>query len=131
MDAEQVANDLAKHEAVCAERWKTAFNRFDDMDKAVKRVETILITAAGGLIVGGASLIVTMWTMHSQEKIMEMDYSKKDITKAPKIKKVVKEVPEGCGLFQKPRQTNWKAIKATGESQFFATRQEGLEWLTK
>jgi hypothetical protein len=65
MDAEQVANDLAKHEAVCAERWKTAFNRFDDMDSGLKRVETILITAAGGLIVGGASLIVTMWTMHS------------------------------------------------------------------
>ena len=62
---------------------------------------------------------------------MEMDYSKKDITKAPKIKKGEKEVPEGCGLFQKPRQTSWKAIKATGESQFFATREEGLAWLTK
>lgn len=61
---------------------------------------------------------------------MEMDYSKKDITKAPKIKKVVKEVPEGCGLFQKPRQTSWKAVKATGESKFFATRELGLEWLT-
>ena len=54
MDAEQVANDLAKHEAVCAERWKTAFNRFDDLDENVKRIETILISAAGALIVGGA-----------------------------------------------------------------------------
>ena len=35
MDVETVAADLAKHEAVCAERWKTAFNRFDDMDNNV------------------------------------------------------------------------------------------------
>ncbi len=64
MDAEQVANDLAKHEAVCAERWKTAFNRFDDLDDNVKRIETILISAAGALIVGGAGLIITMWNIH-------------------------------------------------------------------
>jgi len=64
MDAEQVANDLAKHEAVCAERWKTAFNRFDDLDENVKRIETILISAAGALIVGGAGLIITLWSVH-------------------------------------------------------------------
>tara|TARA_B100001778_G_scaffold329631_2_gene330925 strand:- start:1326 stop:1523 length:198 start_codon:yes stop_codon:yes gene_type:complete len=65
MEVEQVANDLAKHEAVCAERWKTAFNRFDDMDKSLKRVETILISAAGGVIVGGATVLFTIWSMHS------------------------------------------------------------------
>tara|TARA_E500000318_G_scaffold65365_1_gene60356 strand:+ start:447 stop:644 length:198 start_codon:yes stop_codon:yes gene_type:complete len=65
MDAEQVANDLAKHEAVCAERWKTAFNRFDDMDDSIKRIETILISACGGLIVGAATMALTVWTMHS------------------------------------------------------------------
>jgi len=64
MDAEKVANDLAKHEAVCAERWKTAFNRFDDLDENVKRIETILISAAGALIVGGAGLIITLWNVH-------------------------------------------------------------------
>ena len=68
MDAEQVANDLAKHEAVCAERWKTAFNRFDDMDESIKRIETILISACGALIVGGATVALTIWTMHGQEK---------------------------------------------------------------
>jgi hypothetical protein len=36
MEAEDVALELAKHEAVCAERWKTAFNRFDSIDTAVK-----------------------------------------------------------------------------------------------
>ncbi len=65
MDAEQVANDLARHEAVCADRWKTAFNRFDDMDNSLKRVETILISAAGGVIVGAATVIFTIWSMHS------------------------------------------------------------------
>mgnify|MGYP003123451053 CR=1 FL=1 len=64
MDAEDVAAELVKHEAVCAERWKTAFNRFNDLDESVKRIETILISAAGGLIVGGAGLIITMWNIH-------------------------------------------------------------------
>ena len=65
MDAEQVAADLAKHEAVCAERWKTAFNRFDDIDNNVKRIESILIASAGSIIVGGAGILVTIFLMHS------------------------------------------------------------------
>jgi hypothetical protein len=65
MDAETVAKNLEKHEAVCAERWKTAFNRFDDMEDSIKRIETILISACGGLIVGAATVVLTMWTMYS------------------------------------------------------------------
>jgi len=65
MDADQVAADLAKHEAVCAERWKTAFNRFDDIDNNVKRIESILIASAGSIIVGGAGILVTIFFMHS------------------------------------------------------------------
>lgn len=65
MDAEQVANDLAKHEAVCAERWKTAFNRFDDIDNNVKRIESIIIASAGSIIVGGAGILVTIFFMHT------------------------------------------------------------------
>ena len=61
----KVAADLEKHEAVCAERWKTAFNRFDDMDENIKRLETILISSAGGLIVGAAGVITTIVMMHS------------------------------------------------------------------
>lgn len=64
MNVEDVAANLDKHEAVCAERWKTAFNRFDDMDSNIKRLETILISCAGAIIVGGASLIVTMTYIH-------------------------------------------------------------------
>jgi len=65
MDAEQVAADLAKHEAVCAERWKTAFNRFDDIDANVKRIESILIASAGSIIVGGAGILATIFLMHN------------------------------------------------------------------
>jgi hypothetical protein len=65
MDAEQVAADLAKHEAVCAERWKTAFNRFDDMDDNIKRIESIIIASAGTIIVGATGIIISIWLMHS------------------------------------------------------------------
>ena len=64
MDADKVAADLAKHEAVCAERWKTAFKRFDDIDENVKRIETIMISVAGAIIVGGATVFLTIWSMH-------------------------------------------------------------------
>ena len=31
MELNEVAANLDKHEAVCAERWKTAFNKFSDV----------------------------------------------------------------------------------------------------
>jgi hypothetical protein len=64
MEVEEVAANLEKHEAICAERWKTAFNRFDDMDASIKRIETILITASGSIIVGGATLVLVLLGVH-------------------------------------------------------------------
>lgn len=63
MEADEVALELAKHEAVCAERWKTAFNRFDNLDRQVSRIETVMISCAGCLIVGGAGLVITLLNM--------------------------------------------------------------------
>lgn len=63
-DAKQVKMDLEKHEAICAERWKTAFNRFDDFDNSIKRIEQILIGGSGAVILFMAGLIVTMNTIH-------------------------------------------------------------------
>lgn len=63
-DAKQVKMDLEKHEAICAERWKTAFNRFDDFDNSIKRIEQILIGGSGAVILFMAGLIVTMTTIH-------------------------------------------------------------------
>jgi hypothetical protein len=76
MDVNEVAAELAKHEAVCAERWKTIFNkieamekgadgRFTGIDNQVSRIETILISVSGTLIVAGAGIIWTMFSMHS------------------------------------------------------------------
>ena len=54
---------MSSHEAMCEERWKTCFNRFDDMEKSIGRIESILIAASGSLIVGGAILILAMWNI--------------------------------------------------------------------
>ncbi|OUX43362.1 hypothetical protein CBE37_02245 [bacterium TMED277] len=76
MTTDELAAELEKHEAICAERWKTVFNqlqaieersakRFDGVDSTITRIETILIGAAGTIIVGGAGVIYTMLSMHS------------------------------------------------------------------
>ena len=71
MDADEVALELAKHEAVCAERWKTAFNRFDNIDKQVTRIETIMISTAGCLLVGGAGLIITLFNLLQENHMLD------------------------------------------------------------
>jgi len=63
-DAKQVKMDLEKHEAICAERWKTAFNTFDDIENSIRRIEQILIGGAGAIILFMAGLIVTLVTLH-------------------------------------------------------------------
>jgi len=57
VDTDEVAADLAKHIAVDAERWKTAFKRFDTIDTQIARIETILIGVAGTIIIGGAGVV--------------------------------------------------------------------------
>ena len=75
MDTEELAKELEKHEAICAERWKTVFNqlqgieersgkRFDGVESSITRIETILISVAGTIIVGGAGVLYAMLTMH-------------------------------------------------------------------
>jgi len=75
MNTEELASELEKHEAICAERWKTVFNqlkaieersakRFDGVDSTITRIETILISVAGTVIVAGAGVILTMLSMH-------------------------------------------------------------------
>ena len=72
---EAVAAELAKHEAICAERWKTIFNKIDDIesesdnrfnriDEKTTRIESILIGCAGFLLVTLSGVVATMITMH-------------------------------------------------------------------
>ena len=63
MELNEVAANLDKHEAVCAERWKTAFNKFSDVETQINRIETIMIGVAGTLIVGGITTIGTILSM--------------------------------------------------------------------
>ena len=71
---EDIEGRLTTHEAICAERWKTVFNqlegmetraskRFDAVEDSVNRLETVLFFAAGGGIVGLATVIFTFYTM--------------------------------------------------------------------
>ena len=45
-----VANDLAKHEIQCAERWKTAFNRFDSLEESVHQINDTLKNFIVGMV---------------------------------------------------------------------------------
>ena len=75
MEVEELSAELKRHEAICEERWKTVFNqlqgiegrsakRFDGVESSITRIETILISVAGTIIVGGAGVLNTMLTMH-------------------------------------------------------------------
>ena len=46
----------------CEERWKTNFNRLDDIDFALRRIEARTMAVGGGLILFLAGLIVTLLT---------------------------------------------------------------------
>jgi hypothetical protein len=72
---EAVAAELAKHEAICAERWKTIFNKIEDIegesanrfnriDEKTTRIESILIGFTGFILVTLSGVVVTMITMH-------------------------------------------------------------------
>ena len=64
MDQESRINDLelemARHEAQCEERWKTTFNRLNDIEDGLKRIENRIMVAGGSIIVFLAGVIVTL-----------------------------------------------------------------------
>ena len=70
----EIDGRLTTHEAICAERWKTVFNqlegierrsgkRFDDVGDSITRLETILISAAGGGLLAACGLIAAQLGM--------------------------------------------------------------------
>ncbi len=64
MDQENRINDLelemARHEAQCEERWKTTFNRLNDIEDGLKRIENRIMVAGGSIIIFIAGVIVTL-----------------------------------------------------------------------
>ena len=64
-DITELDRRMSKHEVMCDERWKTCFSRLDKLDSNIARLESIAIGACGTIIVGGLSVIVSIWLMHS------------------------------------------------------------------
>mgnify|MGYP006908231885 FL=1 len=54
--------EMAQHDAQCEERWKTTFNRLQDIEDHLKRVESRLMLGAGSLILFLAGVIVKLLT---------------------------------------------------------------------
>jgi len=57
-----VALDLAKHEVQCAERWKTAFHRFDSIEESVQEINNTLKMSVFAFIGFLATLLITLVT---------------------------------------------------------------------
>jgi hypothetical protein len=56
----ELEREMASHEAMCDERWKTTFNRLQDIEDGVKKLENRIITASGSIIVFLAGVIITL-----------------------------------------------------------------------
>ena len=54
--------DLARHEVQCEERWKTCFQRLEDVETSLTRIETRMISIGGTMILFLAGVIVTLLT---------------------------------------------------------------------
>jgi len=57
-----VAHDLAKHEIQCAERWKTAFHRFDSIEESVQEINNTLKMSVFALVGFLATLLISLAT---------------------------------------------------------------------
>ena len=56
----EIELEMAQHDAQCEERWKTTFNRLQDIEDHLKRIETRIMLGAGSLIVFLAGVIVKL-----------------------------------------------------------------------
>ena len=64
-DIMELDKRMSKHEVMCDERWRTCFTRLDSLDSGIGRLESIAIAACGTIIVGGASVVISIFMMHS------------------------------------------------------------------
>tara|TARA_X000001316_G_C893321_1_gene14235 strand:+ start:322 stop:525 length:204 start_codon:yes stop_codon:yes gene_type:complete len=52
--------ELSTHDAQCEERWRTTFNRLQDIEDGLKRMESRLVMGAGSMILFLAGVIVKL-----------------------------------------------------------------------
>lgn len=50
---------MAAHEAQCEERWKTTFNRLDDIGEHLERIESRVLAGGGTVIIFLLGLLAT------------------------------------------------------------------------
>jgi hypothetical protein len=66
MEQNEKINDLEKglfaHEVMCEERWKTCFQRLNDVETSLNRIETRMTHMGGTVIIFLAGVIVTLIT---------------------------------------------------------------------
>tara|TARA_B100002019_G_C21241221_1_gene585677 strand:+ start:895 stop:1101 length:207 start_codon:yes stop_codon:yes gene_type:complete len=53
---------LFAHEVQCEERWKTCFQRLEDVETSLNRIESRMLAIGGTLILFLAGVIVTLLT---------------------------------------------------------------------
>ena len=58
----EIEKEMHAHEIQCEERWKTTFNRLEDIDANLHRIESKIMVGAGSLILFLAGVIVTLLT---------------------------------------------------------------------
>tara|TARA_R100001460_G_scaffold22736_12_gene46227 strand:+ start:5358 stop:5561 length:204 start_codon:yes stop_codon:yes gene_type:complete len=56
----EIEVEMAQHESQCEERWKTTFNRLQDIEDGLKQMESRLLMGAGSMILFLAGVIVTL-----------------------------------------------------------------------
>jgi len=56
----EIEVEMAQHDAQCEERWKTTFNRLQDIEDGLKQMESRLLVGAGSMIIFLAGVIVTL-----------------------------------------------------------------------
>lgn len=56
----EIEVEMAQHDAQCEERWKTTFNRLQDIEDGLKQMESRLLVGAGSMILFLAGVIVTL-----------------------------------------------------------------------
>lgn len=54
--------ELATHEVQCEERWKTCFQRLEDVERGLMRIESRMMGIGGTVILFLAGVLVTLIT---------------------------------------------------------------------
>ena len=58
----QLEMEQATHEIQCEERWKTCFQRLEDVETSLNRIETRMVSIGGTVIMFLAGVIITLIT---------------------------------------------------------------------